>query len=69
MTGGGELGFGRAVVEQRPGGAPRIARVENDVGLGIVEGFDESARQIEDDGAVLPAAHFGDQLAHLRRLA
>src|SRR5690606_10450610 len=50
--GGPELALAAALVEQAPGRAPGVERVEDDVAAGVVEVLDERAGEIEDDAAL-----------------
>ncbi len=67
--GGGELAVRAAVVEDRPGRAARVHRIEDRVARGIVEGFDIGPCQVEDHRRVLTLPHLGDEAPQLRRLA
>jgi hypothetical protein len=42
----------------------RIERVQNDVAIGLIEVFDESAGQVEDDAALSLGAGFGNHVRH-----
>ena len=65
----GKVGMVLRFGEDRPGRAALVHGIEDRVGLGVVEGLDIGAGEIEDDGPVAALAHLRDQRAHLRRLA
>ena len=74
--GGNEGGCGRdevgiipALIEQRPRCATCVHRVQNDVGLGVVERLHEGAGEVEDDRAMTSPAKLIDQRPKLGRLA
>src|SRR3546814_11733881 len=58
-----------AVIEDRPGRAAHVHRVQDRVARRIVEGFDIGAGQVEDNGSVLALAHLGHKAAQFGRLA
>ena len=73
---GNERGGGRdvvgvilAIVEDRPGRAALIHRIEDVIGGGAIEGFDEGAGQVEYDAALSPLARLHDKVPQLRGLA
>ena len=67
--GSGELAVGLAVVEDRPGRAAIVHRVEDRVAVGVVERLDIGPGQVEHDGAVLALAHLRDVAAQRSGLA
>ena len=44
------------IVEDAPGGTARVERVEDNIALGIVEGFDKGPGKVENDRAFAPFA-------------
>ena len=64
-----ELGIVVAIVEDRPGLATLIHRVENEVGGLVVEALDEGPGEVEDDTAVAPRPRLCDDLLELGCLA
>ena len=65
----GKIGMVLRLAEHRPGRATLIHRVEDHVGLGIVERLDVGTGEVEDDGAIAAHTHLGNQRAHLGGLA
>ena len=59
-----EFTFGAAFVEEAPLRTARVERVQNDVPVGLVEVFDESAGEVEDDAALSLGAGFGNHVRH-----
>ena len=59
-----EFTFGAAFVEEAPLRTARVERVQNDVPVGLVEVFDKSAGEVEDDAALSLGAGFGNHVRH-----
>ena len=53
---GMKFGTRGAIVEDAPGGTARVERVEDNIALGIVEGFDKGPGKVENDRAFAPFA-------------